>query len=430
MVDGALVPLPVYRSAWYAPASSALASSLGVSAAKRYCHGVRFDTTLPPPPMARVFTQSVADAIDWNGDLVLSGSDPQDVNFDGSASGALQGFDDWSSLRLDQIAAGRRAVKFQDSEVLDFGSGDFVDFGSGDFVDFGSGDFVDFGSGDFVDFGSGVYLDQASGDFVDFGSGDFVDFGSGDFVDFGSGDFVDFGSGSGRLDLDYDTARGLGRTAPSKLAACVIGRDAGCANAPPFTPNYHRVQLEWRSPTVGHVFVYHVERKRGAPGSSFPWIPIGTSASLSYIATEQLPDGMLFSYRVSAEFDDESPHTFSASSQAAIVTAANDAPVAHADSYTAFRNTTLNISIPGVLGNDTDDDSPAAILRALLVSAPANGTLTLNANGSLTYKPKQGFTGTDTFIYKANDGMWSRDATVPLSADSNVVTVTITVLRR
>lgn len=431
-VDGLFSPAPAYRAAWYAPATSALASSLGVSPATRFCHGVKFPPDVPAPSLARVFNYSTADPIDWNGDLIVNGSDAQDVNLDGTLSAALNGYDDWSAVRLDQIAAGRRAVKFQDGDFMDFGSGDFVDFGSGDFVDFGSGDFVDFGSGDFVDFGSGVYLDEVSGDFVDFGSGDFVDFGSGDFVDFGSGDFMDFGSATERQELDYDAARSIGRATPYRLRVCVIG-NPGCTSALPGTPNYHRIELTWRAPTVGHVFAYHIERKRGAPGSNFPWISIGTSNTTTFIDTEQLPNGMQFSYRVRAEFDDVTPHTFSAPSAptpATTLTAVNDAPVAVADSYSTTRNATLNINAAGVLGNDTDDDSPASILRAELVSAPASGTLTLNANGSFSFKPKNGFTGTVTFTYKANDGFWSRDPSVPLSADSNIVTVTITVLAR
>jgi hypothetical protein len=41
---------------------------------------------------------------------------------------------------------------------------------------------------------------------------------------------------------------------------------------------------------------------------------------------------------------------------------------------------------------------------------------------------KNGFSGVDTFTYKANNGVWSADPSVSLSADSNpVATVTITV---
>jgi Big-like domain-containing protein/Calx-beta domain-containing protein len=51
------------------------------------------------------------------------------------------------------------------------------------------------------------------------------------------------------------------------------------------------------------------------------------------------------------------------------------------------------------------------------VSEPTNGTVTVNANGSYTYTPNGGFSGVDSFTYKANDG----------HADSNVATVTVTV---
>jgi len=93
----------------------------------------------------------------------------------------------------------------------------------------------------------------------------------------------------------------------------------------------------------------------------------------------------------------------------------NDAPVAGNDSYTTNRDTVLNVSAPGVLGNDTDvEGSP---LTASVVSNPAHGTLTFNADGSFTYTPAAGFSGTDTFTYQASDG----------AAASNVAIVTIAV---
>src|SRR5207253_3844490 len=91
-------------------------------------------------------------------------------------------------------------------------------------------------------------------------------------------------------------------------------------------------------------------------------------------------------------------------------------PVANADSYSVQQDTTLNPSAPGVLTNDSDADSDA--ITAVLVTGPTHASsFTLNANGSFTYTPITGYTGSDTFTYKANDG----------KADSTNATVTITI---
>lgn len=93
----------------------------------------------------------------------------------------------------------------------------------------------------------------------------------------------------------------------------------------------------------------------------------------------------------------------------------NAAPVAAADSYSTDEGEALTVEAPGVLGNDTDADSDP--LTATGATQPANGEVTLNADGSFTYTPDAGFSGTDSFTYKANDG----------TADSAAATVTITV---
>jgi VCBS repeat-containing protein len=89
--------------------------------------------------------------------------------------------------------------------------------------------------------------------------------------------------------------------------------------------------------------------------------------------------------------------------------------VAQNDAYSTNEDVTLTMAAPGVLGNDSDPDGDP--LSAILVSSPANGSLSLNADGSFTYTPNPNFNGTDSFTYQANDG----------SANSNIATVTITV---
>jgi len=93
----------------------------------------------------------------------------------------------------------------------------------------------------------------------------------------------------------------------------------------------------------------------------------------------------------------------------------NDAPVAVNDSYSVSEDQTLNVAAPGVLGNDSDVEGNP--ITAVKDTDPGSGTLTINANGSFSYKPNANFSGTDSFKYHAWDG----------TAGSNVATVTITV---
>ncbi len=92
-----------------------------------------------------------------------------------------------------------------------------------------------------------------------------------------------------------------------------------------------------------------------------------------------------------------------------------NAPVAVADSYTTSQDTALVVAAPGLLANDTDADGDP--LTAVKVTDPAHGTLSLNSNGSFTYTPTNGFSGSDSFTYKANDG----------TLDSNIATVSLQV---
>ena len=126
-----------------------------------------------------------------------------------------------------------------------------------------------------------------------------------------------------------------------------------------------------------------------------------------------------FTFTPNANFNGTTSFTYTASdgtatSNVATVTitigAVNDAPVAAGDSYATAEDTLLTIAAPGVVGNDTDVDS--ASLTAVLVSGPANGTLTLNANGSFSYTPNANFNGSDSFTYRASDGTLTSAAAV------------------
>ncbi|TQV64834.1 MAG: S8 family serine peptidase [Halothiobacillaceae bacterium] len=93
----------------------------------------------------------------------------------------------------------------------------------------------------------------------------------------------------------------------------------------------------------------------------------------------------------------------------------NRAPLANPDGYAVNEDMTLTVAAPGVLANDSDPDGDA--LTAVLASGPAHGSLSLNAGGGFTYTPVANWYGTDSFGYRASDGI------VP----SGVATVTLTV---
>lgn len=114
-----------------------------------------------------------------------------------------------------------------------------------------------------------------------------------------------------------------------------------------------------------------------------------------------------------------------------------DAPVVAADSYLTQRDTPLAISAlsQGVLNNDFDPDTrasagaavwPAASgvdlqpLEVELLQTVANGQLTLNANGTFYYVPNSGYSGVDSFRYRARDatGRYSGEATASIRVNS------------
>ncbi len=100
----------------------------------------------------------------------------------------------------------------------------------------------------------------------------------------------------------------------------------------------------------------------------------------------------------------------------------NQIPVAQFNSYQAWENTLLTInSASGLLGNDFDGDGDT--LTVLLMGNPAHGVLNLMNNGSFTYLPVRGYTGTDTFTYSCTDGKATSGlATVSITVQGTIVT--------
>jgi hypothetical protein len=101
------------------------------------------------------------------------------------------------------------------------------------------------------------------------------------------------------------------------------------------------------------------------------------------------------------------------------VNAVNDAPVAFDDTATTAEDTAKTFTQAALKGNDTDVDNANAELSVTVVDNATNGTVVLNANGTVTFTPAADFFGTAGFDYTVSDG----DKT-----DVGHVTITVTAI--
>ncbi len=147
-------------------------------------------------------------------------------------------------------------------------------------------------------------------------------------------------------------------------------------------------------------------------GPSNGTVILNGDGSFTYTPNPNFVGTDTFTYRVSdpdSEFD-EATVTVVVASQAEV----NSAPVANDDEA----ETVAGVSVKGMLSrNDGDPDGDAITINTTPVSAPANGTVIINTNGTFKYTPHGGFIGTDQFTYEISDPQ----------AETAQATVTITV---
>ncbi|WP_019987196.1 Ig-like domain-containing protein [Rudanella lutea] len=93
----------------------------------------------------------------------------------------------------------------------------------------------------------------------------------------------------------------------------------------------------------------------------------------------------------------------------------NDAPIAQNDLIATTPNSPVVIA---VRANDSDPDAQTLGLP-ILVSAPTNGNIVINPNGTITYTPVNSFTGVDSFVYQVCD------TGLPILCDQATVTVLV-----
>lgn len=144
----------------------------------------------------------------------------------------------------------------------------------------------------------------------------------------------------------------------------------------------------WNGTIVSHVG----NRYTVSAASWNSTIPAGGSADIGFGAT---PGGVSASDLVVTV----GGTTLSPPPVAPPVPPVNHAPTAVNDSAVTTAGQAVQIS---VLANDTDPDGdPLSVTSA---GPAAHGSVVVNTNGTVTYTPAAGFTGTDTFTYAISDG--------------------------
>jgi VCBS repeat-containing protein len=126
------------------------------------------------------------------------------------------------------------------------------------------------------------------------------------------------------------------------------------------------------------------------------------SAEISYTPNPNFNGQDQLTYRIC-----DNKKACSIASVTITVTPVNDPPIAVDDSATTDEDTSVTIN---VLANDVDPDGD--LLTVVSTTPPANGTVTINPNNTITYTPGSNFDGSIIFTYQISDGVATATATV------------------
>jgi Bacterial Ig domain len=147
-------------------------------------------------------------------------------------------------------------------------------------------------------------------------------------------------------------------------------------------PDDENLTLELiENPASGNVEILPAGRCRYTPSANFS----GTD---------------VFTYQIS-----DSSNASSTARVDVTVEPVNDSPVASDDSFTTNVGTNASFS---PLSNDLDPDGDSLILS--IVTAPANGSVNVQPDGSILYTPQADFSGSDYFTYSITDSSGDSDA--------------------
>ena len=136
-------------------------------------------------------------------------------------------------------------------------------------------------------------------------------------------------------------------------------------------------------------------------GTSYGSVSLNADGSFTYTPNANFTGNDTFQYRASDGSTNSQPtivviHVTSPTE--------NRPPNPVADTYTTAKDTPLEVpSTTGVLANDSDPDGN--VLSVLQYGSPNRGSVLLYSDGSFSYTPNEGVTGTDSFGYRVVDGI-------------------------
>ncbi len=150
----------------------------------------------------------------------------------------------------------------------------------------------------------------------------------------------------------------------------------------------------------------------GTSAASNGTVTINPDGSLTYVPNPGFSGTDTFTYTIT----DPSGATSTATVTVSVAPPVNLPPVANPDSATTPLDTPVTIN---VLGNDTDPESDPLTVTGASVP-PAQGTVVVNPDGTVTFTPAAGFTGTATITYTISDGTNSATSTATVGVNAPV----------
>jgi Ca2+-binding RTX toxin-like protein len=207
-------------------------------------------------------------------------------------------------------------------------------------------------------------------------------------------------AGPGNVSFDYAISDGHGGTSHAMFALAMTGTSnvAPVITSSIFGPVTEDITAAGRiiATDADHdTLVYDVKSGFGPAKGS---VAINADGSFIYTPTANANGADSFTLTVSDNHNAPVETKFDF-----VIAAVNDAPIAVADSGFSVRSgEKLKIAAATLLRNDSDPDGDHLTLTA--VSAAQGGTVSRAADGTITFKAKEDFTGPASFKYTVSDG--------------------------